>query len=120
MPMITQTQTIAVYEMIEIRALLGQEVAISVTVAPTDTEIPVGRVLGQVTADKLFYGYDNTKTDGREVAKVILGEIVPASEEEQCVTAYIKGIFYKDKLQGLDAAAMTDLFAREVEGLIII
>lgn len=120
MPMVPGTQTIAVYEMIEIRAIVGPEVTIAVTVAPTDTEVPVGTVLGQVTADKLYYPYDNAAADGRETAKVILGEAVPASAEPQVVTGYIKGIFYKDKLQGLDAAAMAELFAREVDGIIII
>lgn len=120
MPMSPGTQTIAVYEMIEIRAILGQEVAIAVTVAPTDTEVPVGTVMGQVTADKMYYQYDNAKTDGRETAKVILGEAVPASTEPQVVTGYIKGIFYKDKLRGLDTAAMAELFAREIDGIVVI
>lgn len=120
MVMEPQARTIAVYEMIEIRAILGSEVAIPVTVAPSETEIPTGTVLGQVTADKLFYPYDDTKSDGREVAKVILAEPVPAGEAELVATAYIKGIFYQDKLAGLDAAALADLLGREIDGIVVI
>jgi hypothetical protein len=120
MVMITGTQTIAVYEMVEIRAILGSEVAIAITVAPQATELPTGMVMGQITADKLYDPYNNANNDGTEKAKVILGEPVPASEEPLVATAYIKGIFYQDKLTGLDANAMTDLFARELDGLIII
>ncbi|MDR1701275.1 MAG: head decoration protein [Sporomusaceae bacterium] len=113
-------RTIAVYEMIEIRAIAGAETAVAVRVAPTNTQIPVGTVLGQVTADKMYYPYDSAQSDGREKAKVVLGEPVAASAVEAIATAYIKGIFYKDKLKGLDEGAMVDLFARDVDGLIII
>jgi hypothetical protein len=118
--MIPGTQTIAVYEMVEIRAIVGQEVSIAITVAPQTTEVPAGTVMGQITANKQYDPYDNAKSNGTETAKVILGEAVPASTEALVATAYIKGIFYEDKLQGLDAGALVDLFARAVDGIIII
>lgn len=120
MVMQTNTETIAVYEMTEIRALTGSEIGVAVTVAPQSTEVPVGTVLGQITASDLYVPYAKASTDGSQVAKVILAEPVPASKDNQVATAYVKGIFYKDKLKGVDATAMTALLAREVDNLIII
>lgn len=120
MVMQASTETIAVYEMVEIRALTGSEIGVAVTVAPSDTEIPIGTVLGQITADQTYKAYAKAATDGSQAAKVILAESVPASTSAQVATAYVKGIFYKDKLKGVDMEAMKALCAREVDNLIII
>ena len=120
MVMQAQTETIAVYEMPEIRAITGSEVGVAVTVAPSDTEIPVGTVLGQAAADKTFKAYDKAATDGSQVALAILAEPVPASEKAQVAMAYVKGIFYTDKLKGMNEDARAALFAREIENLTIL
>lgn len=120
MIMQAQTERIAVYEMTEIRAVTGSEIGVAVTVAPQTTEIPVGTALGKIADSGLYTPYAKAATDGSQTAKVILAEPVPASEETSVATAYVKGIFYKDKLRGIDEDALAALFAREVDNLIII
>lgn len=120
MVMQAQTETIAVYEMPEIRAITGSEVGIAVTVAPSDAEVPVGTVLGKIAADGMYKAYDKTATDGSQVALAILAEPVPAGETAQVATAYVKGIFYTDKLKGMDGEARAALLAREIENLTIL
>lgn len=113
---------VASYERQEIRAILEcGEMQVGITLAASTVDRPIGTILGIVTATKLYVPYDNTETDGSEVAKVILAETVLASTVPVPAAAYIKGIFYKDRLVGLDASAMTDLLAREpVDNILVI
>lgn len=112
---------VASYDRKEIRAMLRDEFQISVTLAASAAGIPIGTVLGNVTSTGLYAPYDNTKTDGSEVARCILAETVLASDAPVPAAAYADGVFYKDRLIGLDAAAMADLFIREpVTNIVII
>lgn len=112
---------VASYERKEIRAVLGGEKMLPVTLAAQTADLTEGTVLGLVTATGLFDVYKDANTDGTQIAKVVLAEHVEASTDTQVVSAYINVVAYKDKLVGLDAAAMTDLGAREVvPGIIVI
>jgi hypothetical protein len=101
------------YQRKEIRAILREELRVGITLAPTATAIDVGTILGLVTESNHYAPYNNSNTDGSEVARVILAEPVDPSTGTQNVSAYVEGIFYKDRLIGLDAEAITDLKARE-------
>lgn len=105
---------VATYEPIEIRAILrGDDVILPVTLAPNAAEIPIGTVLGMVTATSLYVPYDKDATDGSQKARLILSETVPASNVPQNAAALAAAIFYKDRLVGLDDQAVSDLGARE-------
>lgn len=112
---------VASYERKEIRALTGGEKAVPITLAAQTADLEEGTILGVVTATGIFDVYKDTNTDGTNVAKVILAEYAEASTTTQVVSAYINVVAYKDKLVGLDSAAMADFGAREVvPGIIVI
>ena len=106
---------VATYQPVEIRAIPRDDadLILPVTIAPNANEIAIGTILGMVTATKLFVPYSKDATDGSNKAKAVLSETVPASTVPQNASAFAKAIFYKDKLIGLDAQAITDLGARE-------
>lgn len=112
---------VASYVHKEIRALLGGEKSVPITLAAQTTDLEEGTILGLVTTTGIFDVYKDANTDGTQVAKVILAEYVEANDNTQITSAYINVVAYKDKLVGLDAAAMVDLGAREsVPGIIVI
>ncbi|WCK53844.1 head decoration protein [Aneurinibacillus sp. Ricciae_BoGa-3] len=113
MPNTPGSSDIYSYQRKEIRAVLKEDVRLGITIAPTAAAIDVGTVLGLVTASNHYVPYNNTNTDGSEVARVILAEPVEASTGTQNVSAFVEGVFYKDRLIGLDPDAITDLKARE-------
>lgn len=113
-------QTVAEYEHREIRAIPGKEISIAITLAPTDVELLSGTIIGFVTATDLAKPYKNDATDGSEIAVCVLAQNMPKSTGNQVTTAYIGGVFSSDKLIGFDAAAKTDLQAREVRDMVII
>jgi hypothetical protein len=101
------------YEGVEIRAR-GHEalfVRRPITVAATQTALETGTVMGQVTDTGLYVAYDDTKSDGREVAKGILANGVDPVGEGRAVpvSMYVAGRFIESKLTGIDAAAKADL-----------
>ena len=67
-----------------------------------------GTVLAKVTATGKLAPYDDSKTDGREVAVGILIYPVLASEDEM-VSYLVHGVVIESKLTGIDANAKTDL-----------
>jgi hypothetical protein len=85
-----------------------------VTVASGQGVLAAGTALGQKTSDKKYYAYDNTKSDGREVARGILrrpvdtGTVVLAAND-QVSNIVIQGILKWQLLVGVDTAALTDL-----------
>lgn len=83
-------------------------------------DLAKGTVLGKKTADGKFYPYDDTKTDGTQTAVGVLAEAVDSttSGQNRDVDApmYYTGSFKKASLTGWDAAAATDLGAREILG----
>jgi len=97
----------------EIRAVLRDDITLGAVLAPTQTPLDVGTVLGMVTASNQFIPYKSSNTDGSQLAKVILAESVDPSTLPQTVKVYAEGIFYKDRLIGLDTGAITNLNARE-------
>jgi len=113
-------QTLNTYVRKEIRAYLRDEFAVSVTMAVSAVDIPLGTVIGLVTTTGEYKPYKASATDGTEVAKLILAEPVPASTEPLQAAAYPCGYFYKDRLIGVDTAALQDLGAREIQPNIIL
>lgn len=86
-----------------------------VTLAPGQGVLPAGQALAQKTADKLWYKYDNTQADGREVCRGFLRKPAdtgaPGATELQQGNLVYTGILSNNALVGVDAAAKTDLNA---------
>jgi len=101
------------FEQKEIRAVLKKDILLGATLAATSQDLEIGTVLGMVTATKEYAPYDHAANDGREVARAILSHPVDASDSPQSVQVYVSGIFYTDRLVGLDDNAKIDLYARE-------
>jgi hypothetical protein len=90
-----------------------------------------GTVLGQKTADGLYYPYVDANSDGTGVAKAVLvydcvtdsagnvilgntGTVVDLTHAfETTAEVYVAGTFLETDLTGYDAAALTDLKGRE-------
>lgn len=73
-----------------------------------------GTVLGQYNtgANSGSYGvYNNTGSNGLDVARGILSDRVDASSSGVRSSMYRHGTFFKERLTGLDSAAETDLKA---------
>ncbi len=58
--------------------------------------------------------------DSNVIPQVILGENVPGQEGEVNVEAYLGGVFYTNKLVGMDALALAALGARVVDTVTIV
>ncbi|MEV0759531.1 head decoration protein [Nocardia sp. NPDC050435] len=77
--------------------------------------LPSGIVLGKITASGLYGPYDNTATDGREVAAGFLWDAFTPTDTTGKESAPLwvgVGLIQENKLpsgHGLDAAAKTDL-----------
>lgn len=112
---------VAEYTRKEIRAIIGGEKSIPVTLAPQATVLEPGTVLGMITASNLFDSYKDSNTDGTQVARVILRDYVEPSTTSQIVSVYLSVFAKKNQLIGFDTGAMTDLGAREpIPGVIVI
>jgi hypothetical protein len=78
------------------------------------TDYQAGTVLAKNTVDGLFYAYNNAGSSGLDTASCVLMETIADNGES---TLMGRGIFsgelFKDNLVGYDAAAKTDLGARE-------
>lgn len=90
-------------------------------------DLPIGQVLGRITATGKYGPYDDAAVDGRAVASGILAEPVNASavagansptpmDMDVQAAMYVAGHFKLTKLTGWNAAAAVDLGAREVPG----
>jgi hypothetical protein len=86
-------------------------IKLGVTVSAGQGKIEVGTVLGKITASGKYGKYDNTATDGREVAKCIAAESCDTTDSDKAIAAYFMGAFNEDKLVGLDDAAKADMTA---------
>lgn len=88
-----------------------------VTLAPGQGILPAGTVLGRVTATKLWKVYNNSNSDGTEVARGVLRRAVDTGADSTAAkiqgNIVISGILKNDKVSGADANAITDLNARE-------
>lgn len=82
----------------------------NVTVTQTGAAIASGTVLGKITATGAYAGYDNTATDGAEVAAGILYNHLDAATGEVKAVAFVRHCEVNElELTGLDAAATADL-----------
>ena len=93
---------------------------IGVTIKSGEGVLAKGVVLGIETASKKYVAYDDSASDGSEVAKAILSDKVDATSKDQLVAVYLLGIFVKANLTGCDAAAIVDLKAREVGDYLVV
>lgn len=91
----------------------------------TGTDYSAGLVLGRVTATGFYKNYDDSASDGSQVAAGVLFEDVLLEDRSDSSpslgasgTAVARCIFggevFQDKLTGLDAAAKVDLGARTI------
>jgi hypothetical protein len=86
-----------------------------ITVAITAAALPAGQVLGIVTASGEYAPYDNTHTDGTEVAAAILYAPLPASAAPQNGVGVVRlAPVAGSLLTGLDDAARADLKTRNI------
>lgn len=77
--------------------------------------LPVGTVMGRVTATKLWKVYNNALSDGTEVARGVLRKRVNTGvtgDVPKQANIVISGILKSTKVSGADAAALVDLAAR--------
>jgi hypothetical protein len=87
-----------------------------VTLAPGQGILPLGTVMGRVTSTKLWKVYNNSASDGTEVARGILRQTVDTGTstgaDKLQGNIVIAGIVKNSKVSGADSAALTDLNAR--------
>lgn len=85
--------------------------------------IAKGTVMGRVTATGLYKAYDDSASDGTEVALGVLSDAFDVSTADQndvrlAANMYIHGTFIEAALIGLDANAKTDLGARTIGAVV--
>ncbi len=87
-----------------------------VTIAAGQGVLAAGTVLGQKTADKKYYAYNNANSDGTQTARGVLRRgvdtgLTPGAANDQVSNIVIQGILKLNMVQGVDSAALTDLGA---------
>lgn len=83
-----------------------------VTLAGGQGILPAGTVLGQRTADKLYYVYNNALTGtGQDVAAGVLRMAADTRNGPVQGNIVIQGILRNSMVSGADTQAMTDLGA---------
>lgn len=82
-----------------------------VTLAAGQGILPIGTVLGRKTSDKKYYVYNNSASDGTEVARGVLRRPVNTTDGDQLGNIVIAGILKLSLVSGADANALTDLGA---------
>lgn len=80
-----------------------------------------GTVMGKITSSGLYVPYDDSGSDGEEVARGVLSEDIPAknlyttasngtkTKRQSPVTLYTKGTVFESALTGIDANGKSDL-----------
>lgn len=90
----------------------GLEARRSVTIASGIGAVAKYTILGQYNtgANSGTYGvYNNAGSSGMATAKGILADKVDATSSGVNTYMYVHGVFYREKMIGLDSAAETDL-----------
>lgn len=90
----------------------GLEARRSVTIASGIGSLAKYTVLGQYntgTNSGTFNAYSNTGSSGLDTAKGILADTVDATSSGVNSMMYTHGIFYREKMIGLDSNAESDL-----------
>lgn len=82
-----------------------------VTVAGGQGILPAGTVVGQNTANKKYYVYNNAGANGVDTARGVLRRAVDTTKGDQLDNIVIQGILKLSLVSGYDAAAITDLGA---------
>lgn len=83
-----------------------------VTIAAAAGAMVAGTVLGKITASGKYAAYDNTHSDGTEVAAGVLYRAVPDVAVDQAAIAIVReSEVARSYLTGSDAAAEADLKA---------
>lgn len=83
-----------------------------VTIAAAAAALPVGQVLGKITASGKYVAYSNAAADGSEVAAAILYAAVPDSAADQKATVVVRHAEVDEsQLTGLDTPGKADLAA---------
>lgn len=83
-----------------------------ITIAAAAAALPVGQVLGKITASGLYTAYNNGAVDGTEVAAAILYDAAADSAANQKAVAIVRDAEVDESLlTGLDATGKTDLAA---------
>lgn len=87
-----------------------------VTIGSGQGVLQAGTILGQKTADKKYYAYNNANADGTQVARGVLRRPVDtgltvSAANDQVSNIVIAGILKYPLIVGVDAAALTDLGA---------
>lgn len=85
-----------------------------VTIAAGQGVLAAGTALGMKTSDKKYYAYNNANADGTQTARGILRRpvdtgVTPGAAGDQVSNIVIAGILKYGMLNGVDAAALTDL-----------
>lgn len=87
-----------------------------VTLAPGQGVLPLGTVLAQRTADKLWVKYNNAGSGGADVARGVLRRGVDTGADSSAKVyqgnIVISGILKNALLVGMDSSAIADLNAR--------
>lgn len=81
------------------------------TIAAGQGILPIGCVLGRKTSDKKYYVYNNSASDGTQVARGVLRRAVNTAAGDQLANIVIQGILKNDLVSGADSGALTDLGA---------
>lgn len=81
------------------------------TAPGSDTLYRAGQVLGKVTATGRYAPYNDSNSDGTEVARSVLemDTMVKANDSSSEIVMIVGGDLLKDLLVGLDAAGIVDL-----------
>lgn len=84
-----------------------------VTIAAGQGVLAAGTLLGQKTADKKYYAYNNASSDGTQTARGVLRRAVDTTGagNDQLGNIVIAGILKNSLIVGADSAALTDLGA---------
>ncbi len=86
-----------------------------VTLAGGQGILPIGTVLGRQTANKKYYVYNNSASDGTEVARGLLrraADLGAAGSADQLGNIVTRGVVKNSLVSGADSAAIVDLGAR--------
>jgi len=75
--------------------------------------LPAGTVLGRLTASKLYVLYNNSNSNGEQVARGILRQAVDTGTNASGPTVQgnivVSGLLVNSKISGADAGSITDL-----------
>ena len=84
-------------------------------------DVASGTMLGKITASGKYAEYAPGASDGTETCVGILKSAIKMSDlvaGDVAIASYIRGVFLVDKLLLLDAAAIVDLKALSIEGIL--